>query len=313
MKKVIGYIFSMLIICISSIFLSESLNNSGMNKPSRIVVFPLHAEEILLSMISPERIVYVGHSYFDNDNYSPTISLTRNIKGGTWQNTDEEDILSLAPDLIIFPDELENDYRLGSDLFPKLLKAQIPTLFVPYPHSIDDIQKNISIIGQVVGEVEKAESLIRRMDIELAEFEPYRLGKKANNSPRIIYYNNWQESFPIILQQLGIENIFSTDEYFELDDNEIAAWEPDYIFYNPIWIDSDGTVLEADESYSSSFAQSIYRNSAFEKVPAIEQNNIFPIYLHSSHFILKNIHELAALIEHHPISYDSSNATPTAQ
>lgn len=50
--------------------------------PSRIIVFPLYAAEILLDLVEPDRIVYVGHQNIEDGNaYSPTMYLTQGIPG----------------------------------------------------------------------------------------------------------------------------------------------------------------------------------------------------------------------------------------
>ncbi len=113
--------------------------------PQRIVVFPLFAEEMLLEMGGPGRIVYVGHEYYENgETYSPTMELTKNIPGRYWDMADEEAILALNPDLIVLSRDANLDY---AEAFPLLYQANIPLLMLETPKSVDGIRGTLAILG----------------------------------------------------------------------------------------------------------------------------------------------------------------------
>ncbi len=306
MKKALTrmVVFLIVIACVWTVTVADSADNT--NVYSRIVVFPLYAEEILLSLVSPDRIIYVGHAFFDNaDSYSPTMSLTKGIHGAMWQNTDEEEIISLHPDLIILPGELANDYE---EIFPELYDSGIPVVFVPYPENINDIRNNITIIGQAVCETEKADQLIRHMNDALKKYETVEI----DSSIKILYYDHWQEAFSIVTQTLDVQNLYETEDYVELNDDEIAAWDPDIIMYNPACVDTDGTLLGFSDQYSLINENEIISNPALANTSAVKNEQVYPICLHESHFVTDNIRDLAILLQHYDMAInkeDEKNGT----
>ena len=287
---------------------TATVADSAENNPvySRIVVFPLYAEEILLSLISPDQIIYVGHKHLDNaDSYSPTMSLTEGIAGDIWQNTDEEEIISLCPDLIFLPGELESDYE---EIFPELYDAGLPVVFVPSPASIKDIWDNITIIGQAVSEKAKADQLIQHMNEALENHGSI----EADSSIKVLYYDHWQKAFSIVTRALGVQNLYENNNYVELNDDEIAAWNPDIIMYNPACIDTDGTVLGFSDQYSLINANEIISNPALANTSAVRNEQVYPICLHESNYVTENIKDLAVLLQHYDIANnkeDEKNGT----
>lgn len=66
--------------CVVLVMLFLSCGIAAASVPQRIIVLPFFAEEILLSMIGPDRIIGIGHEYLDNgEAISPTMPLTRQI------------------------------------------------------------------------------------------------------------------------------------------------------------------------------------------------------------------------------------------
>lgn len=116
---------------------AESEHSRSDTTPQRIVVFPLYAEEILFELVEPERIVYVGHRFVESGiGVWPTMEACRNVKGECWQNTSEEEILTLRPDLLIFGAALQDEF---DEIFPLLAASGIDTLFLDVPESVDAI------------------------------------------------------------------------------------------------------------------------------------------------------------------------------
>ena len=282
--------------CVCSVGSADHVENGDVYCPERIVVFPLHAEEILLSLITPERIAYTGHQYFDDQGiYSPTMYLTKELPGDMWQNTDADKLLSLQPDLVIMSSELESEY--GEALFPELTESGIPVLFISWPESINDIEKNIDIIGRAVGETEKASDLILEMNNELAQLPAPDTDSRSRSSVKMLYYNEWQDSFWIVSEQLGVQNLYASSDYVNLDDDQIAAWDPDIIFYYPALRDTDGTILGFGDSCSYDNYQNIVHNPKLADTSAVKHDYVFPLCIHSSHFIVDNIRFVSTIIE----------------
>ena len=107
--------------------------------PQRIVVLPLFAEEMLLEMIGPERIVGVGHEYFENgEAISPTMALTEYIQVLTIDDT--EGVLAVKPDLVVLWEMVSNENNYYREaLLPELEHAGVPVLFVETPTDFDEV------------------------------------------------------------------------------------------------------------------------------------------------------------------------------
>lgn len=261
-------------------------------KPMRIVVFPLFAEEILLDMIGPERIVYVGHKYWENgEGYSPTMPLTKNIPGRNWQNSDEEHILSLNPDLIILEESLIDVY-IDNSLYPLLARAQIPVFFVRWPDDIQGTMNNILLLGDAVHAPRKARQMVDIMKNELMEIKNALLSLPTTAHMKAVYYEVWQEEFSLMADICALSSLYWGNSFVKRDDAQIADWNPDIIFFQPTQLDTDGSILSVDESYAQHKADYILNNPALIRTSAVKKSSIYPINLHSSHYIIDSIKEI---------------------
>ena len=129
--------------------------------PQRIVVFPLYAEEIIYGLVEPERIIYVGHHYAESgiDDW-PTMIKSQQAAGECWENSDEEEILSLNPDLLILDSYLQDNFE---EDFPAFFHSTVPTLFLDSPKSIDDIIHLIILLGDIVQKPDATLSMVNEM------------------------------------------------------------------------------------------------------------------------------------------------------
>lgn len=273
------------------------------DQPNRIVVFPLYAEEILLDMISPERIVYVGHAYWEEGAlYSPTMPLTKSIPGANWQNSDENAIAELQPDLLILSADLESAYKCG-DLFPRLLQANTPVLFVSPPTSIQDIKSLIHTLGEAVGVPEKADEMLLHLDAELKKIDEIIRRIPANDHPKAVYYHAWQSEFSIVAEYCALDAMFDLkNDYVQLDDKRIAAWNPDVIFFNPVWLDSDGSILQMNGQYTDDVRVNILRKPTLANTTAIKEGRVYPIHLHRSHYVAQSMMEIIQCVYPHLVN-----------
>ena len=272
--------------------INESESNVS-SYPQRIVVFPLFAEEILLDLIGPERIVYIGHQYIEGgEDYSPTMKLAKLIPGSEWQNTDEEEIIALQPDLIVLHEDMKEAYMSGI-LYPELEKTSVSVIFVKHPRTIKDVEENILLLGETVGVPTKASDMVYQLKNSIQKSLNTFLRLDRNTPAKVLYYNTWQESFPIIAQLCMFDCLYY-DDYVLLDDSQISEWNPDYIFFKPARVDSDGTLLDINDS--STIMKNITNNSLLSDTKAIRNGNVYPLYLHSSHYIVKNIEEVIQLL-----------------
>ena len=218
-----------LILCLTpAVAFGEPHDSAGTH---RIVVFPEYAEEILLEMAGTDRVVYVGHEYFElGESYSPTMPLTKDIPGRIWSMSDDEFILSLQPDLVVLDASFREDYE-GGGLFPNLLKAHIPVVFTVHPEALEGICEVIEQLGNAIGEPERAAEMIGKLRNEMDEISRIvdDLPPSADNS--VFYYSNWQTDFTWFADYIGLKDVcvnsWLEDADAEEYDNEYELDEED--------------------------------------------------------------------------------------
>ena len=147
------------------------------NAPPRIASVTLGSDEILLTLIGPERLL--GVTYFATD---PAIS---NIAGQLDAiphldlSGNPEYLISLDADLVVL-----SAYNNPAAL-DQLIDAGVPVFVLTEFNTLDDIRTNIKLLGRVAGEEVRAEAMIRQMDTRLASVR----AKVAEQAPaRVLYY-----------------------------------------------------------------------------------------------------------------------------
>ncbi len=270
--------------------------------PQRIVVFPLFAEEMLLEMVGPGRIVYVGHEYYENgETYSPTMELTKNIQGRYWDMTDEEEILALNPDLIV----LNLDYAKA---FPLLYQANIPLLMLETPKSVDGIRGALAILGAEVGAPEKAAQMAEEMDAGLAQIKETVSAIPDAKRVSAVFYEYWnsedddstcwyrQDSFIMTARAAGVVPLGpDTTDFIDLSaDDLLTQQNPDLITYDYTDYDTDGSVYDIT-GHRQWLARELLGDPALASVTAIRNHALYPIRICESQFIVQSALALARL------------------
>lgn len=126
--------------------------------PVRIVSLTLGTDEILLTLIGPERLI--GVTYLATD---PTISNAADLAAEVENivEADPESLIALEPDLVvvgIFTDPA---------VIEQVKDVGIPVFLVGNLDSIDGIRENILTLGHLTGEEERAAEMVAEMDATL--------------------------------------------------------------------------------------------------------------------------------------------------
>ncbi len=268
--------------------------------PQRIVVFPLFAEEMLLEMIGPDRIVYVGHEYWETgEAYSPTMALTEHIQGRYWNMCNEEEILDLQPDLVVVWGDFTRDYE---EIFPELVQANIPFLFLDTPETIEDIVSTLITLGEAVGAKDMAARMVQDMEAALAQITQIVSSVPQEKRVRVTHFDYSEpecfrpNNFYVIARAAGVINASGSDtDYMEMNDELLAEWNPDLVTVNPFYLDTDGSLYEIGDDYVESSIAYLLNNPSLSNVTAIKNRNVHPLGLHESQFIVQSVMELARL------------------
>ncbi len=298
--------------CLASATANGEAQSQTHATPQRIVVFPLFAEEMLLEMIGPERIVYVGHKNFENgEGYSPMMELAKDIEGRYWNMTIDETILALNPDLIVLEEDFLRDY---AEIWPDLYQANIPFVFLDSPKTIDDVRDVLIDLGEIVGTPEKAAQMSEDMEADLAHITENVSTVPEEKRKHVFHYvyhtNDYasaeeeastafyrQSLFTMVANAAGI--IAEGPDTDDWADGEPEEWlvrtNPDIITFDYGQYDTDGSLYDISGQYHDAFINDLLTNPKLSNVTAIKNRAIYPLRLFQSQLIVHSVEELAWL------------------
>lgn len=196
-------------------------------RPARIVSQTLGTDEILWAICQRERIV--GVSKFARDPRYSAIA-DEALSANVTPVLDAEEILRLRPDLVFVA-----SYSLAETV--ENLKASGATVFrFANFDNIEAIQQNIRLVGRAIGEEEKAEKLVERMNAELAAVKArIPAGIKP---PRVLSYHppgdtaGAETTFDAIVRAAGAINVAAEKGlrgFPKISAEQVVEWRPDFI------------------------------------------------------------------------------------
>lgn len=257
--------------------------------PERIIVFPFFAEEILVDLVGADHIVYVGHPQIEDESYSPIAKYVSHIPGANWQNSDECELLQLNPDLIVLEDDLMSDY---AEIFPSLTQKGVKFLFVDEPESIDEVKALILQIGDIVGEPERAHAMVLNLESELEDIACFVDNEHMSACNSAAYVGEYSPLWDDVIGAVGIASL-SYEHMCSLDNMEVLeSWNPDIILFSPYAFDTDGSLLCVGQGYASEVASLISNNPELATVRAVQEGNMYPLSIHSSHYVVDSMRDL---------------------
>ena len=132
-------------------------------KPKRILTMSMSTDEMMLGLVEPERMVAVN-SLLDDPSSSNMVELGKQVPTKIKYPSVEE-IAALQPDLVIEPD--------WGDLsrVAALRDLGIPVVVCKGPKNLQDIKETIALLAQAVGEPQRGDILLKKMDEKLGEIK----------------------------------------------------------------------------------------------------------------------------------------------
>jgi iron complex transport system substrate-binding protein len=196
-------------------------------RPVRIVSQTLGTDETLWAICPRERIIGVSKIGLE-----PKYSVVAgDLKAaGIAPISNAEEILQLQPDLVFVAsfsraETIENLKTAGATVFR----------FANFD-SIEDIQQNIRLLGQAIGEEAKAEKLVARMNDELAAVKArIPAGVKP---PRVLSFSlsgntaGAHTSFDSIVRAAGAVNVAAEkglSGFPKISPEQVVEWQPDFL------------------------------------------------------------------------------------
>lgn len=129
-------------------------------KPTRILTLSMSTDEVVLGLVPPDHMVAVN-SLLDDPVSSNVVDLAQKVPERVKDPTVEE-IAAMRPDLVIVPD-WGDITRVAS-----LRDLGLPVVVCKGARNLAEIQETVRLIAQAVGEPERGERLVEKMDAKLA-------------------------------------------------------------------------------------------------------------------------------------------------
>jgi iron complex transport system substrate-binding protein len=189
----------------------------------RIVSIGPSCTETLYALGLGNRIIGVDR-YSD---YPPEVIQKQKISN--WWNPDPEEVAALNPDVVF--------YSVGNPTAVEALEKAGLTVVALRPRTINDIFKNIKLVGKITGKIEEAESLVSALSRRIDDIKA-RVGN-TTIKPKV-YMETW---YPPpwtwgpgswghqIIELAGGVNVFGDAKtaYVKTTDEEVIARNPDII------------------------------------------------------------------------------------
>lgn len=238
-------------------------------KPQRIMTYTSGADEVLLGIVPPERLVAINDGLAD-PRMSNIASLVAKIPRTIPRNPPVEMVMSLKPELVIVQDWIQ------ADNIASLRDLGIKVVVCRSPRSLADIKDNIKIISAAVGEPERGARLIEMMDNELAaisakvEAQPKEKRHKRIAIISVMQGFGGQDSLVEDLcryaQCEDVKILAGIQKGQSITKEKLLAGNPDFMLF-PVYM-NDGRTSE--ERYGQEFM----KDPAYETISAVKRGNV---------------------------------------
>lgn len=254
-------------------------------KPKQIIPQSVGITEILWSMCPHDRII----AYHEACKKSEFCFIADKIPSTApfFGTQDAEIVIGYNPDLVL------TTYYTSSEFKERLDSASLQYVETGYFGDIDSIERQILLIGKLIGEKSNAKLLIRRMKKHIETINKFIKKHKKNEKTSVIYYDErgyvagLHTNFNSICNILDLENSASIHgiKYFkQIEYEQVLKWDPDII-------------IVPEES---NLEKTLYSEKVLQTAKAIKNKNIKKIpsvyLLASSQYIVASVNFLAGLI-----------------
>ncbi len=261
-------------------------------KPKRIVSYSISTDEILLALVEPQRIAALSR-LVDDPGVSSIVKEAKQVPDRV-QGNSMEGVLTFKPDLVIIPDfhppeMLQSARELG-------LKVYI----YKTPSDIKGVKRSIRQIAALIGEKEKGEAVIDKMEERIKQVQQRLAGIPATRRKRVIQLRSEgafyapDNSFGDVCRYAGVSDATLELKYpsaMEITQEKVVELNPDIIFV-PDW-NYDGKHNPGGEK------QKILNNPSYRGMKAVQQGKVYTIsgalVLTVSQYIADAVEEVARM------------------
>lgn len=262
-------------------------------KPQRIVSLSISTDEILLDLVDRKRIVALS-KLADDPGISNIAKQAQNIQGRATGESAEL-LLALNPDVLLVPDFTK------AETIQALRDMQLKVYVYKTPHDITSVRKCISNLGMVVGENERAQKLIDKMDKRLQEISQ-AIGQPSQEKSVIFMRDNGgayyspQSSFNEICRYAKVRNALTGlhyDKPMDISQEEVIRLNPDAFLLSD-W--------NYDGKHDANIAKkALLDNPSYQSTKAIQNKEIY--ILPSAHLLAVSQYTVKAVADLARVAY----------
>ncbi len=197
-------------------------------KPGRIMSLKICTDELLMELVPPSRIASV--TFLSQE--SAALKLWPQAARLAINHNSAEEVLAARPDLIL------TDSFTSPQMRKLLAQSGARVVAVPPAENFEQIRAVTRLVGDVVGERPRAESLIAQMDQALRDLA----ATKPKNAIRVMGWGGGGfvpgrlTLFNAVLEAAGGVNIAAHDGYTDVEG--LIAARPDVLAYGDDYIDT---------------------------------------------------------------------------
>jgi iron complex transport system substrate-binding protein len=225
--------------------------------PTHIASITQGTDEILSDLV-PKNDIAMVTSWSSDPTQSNIVDFVKGIP--QIQEANAEQIIAAHPDLVF----LASYSKAG--VIDQIKQAKIPTYEFDDFNSIQDIEKNIQIVGQLVGKEDKAKQMVDKMEEQLKQIKTAVQGEKRLT---VLDYSSYGytagngTTVNDIIVHAGATNAASQLKGWQkITDEQVVKLNPDVIIY---------------PKSETGFATKLLNDKALQSVNAIKNRKLYGI------------------------------------
>lgn len=243
-----------------------TLSLANGKKYNRIATINLSGDEMILNLVSSERIVGLSGSINEDEDMSNVCDLA---KGFPKIENNIETLLNLDPDLVIGADWIKKEN------LQQIEDSGINTFIYKTPKTFEDQKTLILDIANLVEEREKGEIIVRDMETRLKNLQE-EISKVKKETPRIMIYTSLETTsgknttFDEFVRLIGGINAVSEvgiKGEVKISKETVIDIDPEIIIV-PIW---------KEHINSEEFMNFLMNDDSFKDIKAIKNRKIYGI------------------------------------
>ncbi|GMA60137.1 ABC transporter substrate-binding protein [Alicyclobacillus fastidiosus] len=226
-------------------------------KPMHIASGTEGTDEILSALVPKSRIALVTN-YSSDPTYSNVVAQVKGIP--QMADADPEKILSVHPDLVL----LASYTKAG--VVTQVRNAGVPVYEFNDFNSVNDIEKNIKVVGELVGEDAKATQLVNHMNSQIKSIQSAVAG---DAKPTVLDYSSYGFAAgssttvnEMITDAGGTNAAGSLGGWAKVTDEQLVKMNPDVII---------------DSSDDQAFLQKLAKQPDLQSITAIKEHHLYSI------------------------------------